>query len=226
VLCMSANAFGSDWAQLEAGTFRFRDPLNLERRFIPVRLDGARIKGSLTQFLYINWLPADREQEYAKLLEACRHPATWPRPPKRHAAHGSPRGRAPMRGLDQLRADGLDRTEVLRAIRQSHRAVWDYRDSLEWVQRLSARPKSAESDEARDTRAATREYCGNRNVNAWQQAAATLPIILRAGEHLGIPTREFKNLIAHSPHSSEWLEGVEALVQQIEEHLGAEPDDC
>jgi hypothetical protein len=24
VLCMSANAFGSDWAQLEAGTFRFR----------------------------------------------------------------------------------------------------------------------------------------------------------------------------------------------------------
>ena len=35
VLCMSANAFGSDWAQLEAGTFRFRDPLNQERRFSP-----------------------------------------------------------------------------------------------------------------------------------------------------------------------------------------------
>ena len=33
VLCMSANAFGSDWAQLEAGTFRFRDPLNKDRRF-------------------------------------------------------------------------------------------------------------------------------------------------------------------------------------------------
>ena len=31
VLCMSANAFGSDWAQLESGTFRFRDPLNKER---------------------------------------------------------------------------------------------------------------------------------------------------------------------------------------------------
>ena len=33
VLCMSAQAFGSDWAQLEAGTcerrnLRFRDPLN------------------------------------------------------------------------------------------------------------------------------------------------------------------------------------------------------
>ncbi len=39
VLCMSANAFGSDWAALEAGTFRFRDPMNRERRFIPLRLD-------------------------------------------------------------------------------------------------------------------------------------------------------------------------------------------
>ena len=54
VLCMSANAFGSDWAQLEAGTFRFRDPLNKERRFIPLRLDDALIKGSLAQFLYFN----------------------------------------------------------------------------------------------------------------------------------------------------------------------------
>ena len=44
VLCMSAHAFGSDWAQLEAGTFRFRDPLNKERRFIPLRLDDAHTK--------------------------------------------------------------------------------------------------------------------------------------------------------------------------------------
>ena len=51
VLCMSANAFGSDWAQLESGTFRFRDPLNKERRFLPLRLDDAPIKGSLAQFL-------------------------------------------------------------------------------------------------------------------------------------------------------------------------------
>jgi small GTP-binding protein len=72
VLCMSAHAFGSDWAQLESGTFRFRDPLNKERRFIPLRLDDAPIKGSLGQFLYINWLPAEREQAYAKLLEACQ----------------------------------------------------------------------------------------------------------------------------------------------------------
>jgi hypothetical protein len=82
MLCMSANAFGSDWAQLEAGTFRFRDPLNTERRFIPLRLDDAPIKGSLAQFLYINYLPAVREEAYAKLLQACRRPTTWPKPEK------------------------------------------------------------------------------------------------------------------------------------------------
>ena len=52
VLCMSANAFGSDWAQLEAGMFGrgnlpFRDPLNRERRFIPLRLDDAPSKAPL-----------------------------------------------------------------------------------------------------------------------------------------------------------------------------------
>jgi len=72
VLCMSANAFGSDWTQLEAGTFRFRDPLNKERRFIPLRLDDTPIKSSLAQFLYIDWRAKDHEQQYAKLLDACR----------------------------------------------------------------------------------------------------------------------------------------------------------
>jgi hypothetical protein len=68
VLCMSAQAFGADWAQWEAGTcrrrnLRFRDPLNRERRFIPLRLDDAPTKGSLAQFLYINWRPAVRDLE-------------------------------------------------------------------------------------------------------------------------------------------------------------------
>lgn len=72
VLCISEHAFGSDWAQLESGTFRFRDPLNKERRFIPLRLDNTPVKGSLAQFLCINWFPGVREQEYPKLLEACR----------------------------------------------------------------------------------------------------------------------------------------------------------
>jgi hypothetical protein len=57
--CLTAQASGSDRAQLEAGTFRFRDPLNQERRFIPLRLDDDPIKSSLAQFLYINWGPAN-----------------------------------------------------------------------------------------------------------------------------------------------------------------------
>jgi hypothetical protein len=75
VLCMSGNAFRSDWAQMEAGTFRFRDPLNKERRFIPLRLDDAPIKGALAQLLFIDWRAEDREQAYAMLLDACRPPA-------------------------------------------------------------------------------------------------------------------------------------------------------
>src|SRR5215510_12100536 len=75
VLCMSAQAFGSDWANLESYTYRFRDPLNKERRFIPLRLDATPLKGSLAQFLYIDWQADDREREYPKLLEACRPPA-------------------------------------------------------------------------------------------------------------------------------------------------------
>ena len=47
VLCRSANAFGSDWAQWESGTFQMhghqalRYPLNKERRSRPPRLDEA-----------------------------------------------------------------------------------------------------------------------------------------------------------------------------------------
>src|ERR1035437_4325332 len=84
VLCMSANAFGEDWARLESGTLRFRDPLNKERRFIPLRLDNAPIKGSLAQFDYINWFPANREEEYPKLVEACRLLKAAPIPERLH----------------------------------------------------------------------------------------------------------------------------------------------
>ena len=75
VLCMSANAFDSDWTQLESQTIRFRDPLNKERRLIPLRLDKAPIRGSLAQFLYIKWYPETRDQELQNLLNACRPPA-------------------------------------------------------------------------------------------------------------------------------------------------------
>ena len=88
VLCMSANAFGSDWAQLESGTFRFRDPLNRERRFIPLRLDDSPIRSSLAQFLYIDWRPRNRGEEYSKLVEACRPEVIQPAPEQPVAGEG------------------------------------------------------------------------------------------------------------------------------------------
>jgi small GTP-binding protein len=72
VLCMSANAFGSEWAQLEAGTFRFRDPLNKDRRLIFLRLDDLPIRDSLAGSLYIYWRSEVREPAYSLLLGACQ----------------------------------------------------------------------------------------------------------------------------------------------------------
>jgi GTPase SAR1 family protein len=69
---MSANAFGSDWVSLEGHTAIFRDPQNLERRFLPLRLDDAPIKAMLRGYAYINWQSeADRQAQLARLLEAC-----------------------------------------------------------------------------------------------------------------------------------------------------------
>jgi hypothetical protein len=75
VLCMSAQAFASDWATLESQTFRFRDPLNKQRRFMPLLLTDAAIPGSLSQFKYVDWR-ADREQAYRELREACEQART------------------------------------------------------------------------------------------------------------------------------------------------------
>ncbi|MEB3167964.1 MAG: TIR domain-containing protein [Synechococcaceae cyanobacterium] len=72
LFCMSANAFGSDWAQLESHTAIFRDPLNRDRRFVPLRLDDAPIKAMLRGYAYLDWRPsADRGAEWGRLLEAC-----------------------------------------------------------------------------------------------------------------------------------------------------------
>ena len=72
LLCMSANAFGSDWVSLEGHTAIFRDPQNLERRFVPLRLDDAPIKAMLRGYAYIDWRPgADREAGWGRLLGAC-----------------------------------------------------------------------------------------------------------------------------------------------------------
>jgi TIR domain len=70
ILCMSSHAFGTDWVELESQTFRFRDPLNRGRRFIPLLLDDEPIKGSVAQFKYLDWRAAG-DEAYNDLLAAC-----------------------------------------------------------------------------------------------------------------------------------------------------------
>jgi len=69
LLCMSDNAFRYDWPMLESRTFRFRDPLNAERRLILLRLDEAQIPPSLKNHPYIAWHSGD-ETRFAVLLRA------------------------------------------------------------------------------------------------------------------------------------------------------------
>jgi small GTP-binding protein len=71
VLCMSAKAIGSEWDQLEAGTFRFRDPLNQDRRFIPLWLDDCDGRMSVMPYAHVDWREKASE-EYARLVESCR----------------------------------------------------------------------------------------------------------------------------------------------------------
>lgn len=72
VLCMSANAFDSEWAQLQSQTLRFRDPLNFGRRFVLVRLDETKPKDSLAQVLYIDLRLAHLNEGYTRLRDACQ----------------------------------------------------------------------------------------------------------------------------------------------------------
>jgi small GTP-binding protein len=129
VLCMSAHAFGSDWAQLEAGTFRFRDPLNKERRFVPLRLDQTPAKGSLAQFLHISWLTVERDQAYPRLLEACRQPLSRPRSARRAASPAEPAERVVRLDYEHAsikayvsRSDGK---QVLTCDRDATVRLWD-----------------------------------------------------------------------------------------------------
>ncbi len=65
VLVMSEHSLGnksaSEWLTLERHTKTnrhwrlFRDPINQQRRFIPLRLDDCDIKDSLEQFAYVDW---------------------------------------------------------------------------------------------------------------------------------------------------------------------------
>lgn len=70
LLCISKHALGADWVQLESQSVRFRDPLNQERRVIPLRLDDAEVQGSLAQFRALDWR-GKTAAAFAQLCSLC-----------------------------------------------------------------------------------------------------------------------------------------------------------
>ena len=69
ILCMSQNAFDSEWVSLERHTMLFRDPGNKDRRFIPFLLADCDIPLLLKQYAYLDW--SDKSKTvYQKLLDS------------------------------------------------------------------------------------------------------------------------------------------------------------
>lgn len=117
VLAMSRHALESEWATLESGTFRFRDPTNKARRFIPLRLDDADIKDSLKQFAYVDWRKRSDEQ-YENLLRTCR-PVETPSP-LGSRSDGSLENVAELSGLTSIAVS----SDCGRALTETTAPVW------------------------------------------------------------------------------------------------------
>ena len=69
VLVMSPHAFGSDWVSMERTTVMHRDPMNKERRFIPLLLEACDIPDTIRRYRYVDWR-AESDDEYEKLIRA------------------------------------------------------------------------------------------------------------------------------------------------------------
>jgi hypothetical protein len=71
ILGMSDEAFSSDWVALERQTSTFRDPMNRERRFVPILLANTEIPEMLAPFFYVD-LRVITDNSMGKLLAACQ----------------------------------------------------------------------------------------------------------------------------------------------------------
>lgn len=84
ILAMSTHTFAVDWLTVERRTQLFRDPVNVERRFIPLRLDDSEVMEGLKPYHYLDW--RDRsEQQYQLLLISCGHGITAEMPDEENA---------------------------------------------------------------------------------------------------------------------------------------------
>jgi WD40 repeat protein len=70
-LCMTKNAFRSDWVGLERSTVLFRDPSNKGRRFVPLLMEACEIPDTLRRYAYIDYHD-DNADGLEKLIASCR----------------------------------------------------------------------------------------------------------------------------------------------------------
>lgn len=90
VLCLSDNAFGSDWGRLEGETLRFREPLNdaprypdpfnRSRQLLLLWLEHESFDGFMEGYLNIDWRQEYREAAYPRFLSVCQPPVEMPVP--------------------------------------------------------------------------------------------------------------------------------------------------
>ncbi len=93
ILCMSQAAFGSDWVKLERNTSIFRDPINKDRRLIPLLLEDCKIPAVLRRLSYLDWR-SESDEVLAQLVQSCQPPKqkAQTRSQRRHASFALPTG--------------------------------------------------------------------------------------------------------------------------------------
>ncbi len=96
ILCMSPNAFGSDWVGLERSTVLFRDPSNADRRFIPLLLADCELPDTLRRFKYVDYR-TEAKAAFAELLAVCglEAPVMTPAPTLRRKSKVSAKESSP-----------------------------------------------------------------------------------------------------------------------------------
>lgn len=74
VLCWSKQAGRSQWCQFEAAAKLCRDPINSQRRLIPITLDGTPLKGPMLESLWqLDWsVKRDRSRVLSQIVSCCR----------------------------------------------------------------------------------------------------------------------------------------------------------
>ena len=104
LLFVSKAVLGIQWQQMEKQTFKFRDPINPERRFIPVRLDEASLPETLRQLEHVEWREEQAGEVLARLIAVCAPPEPKPTARGSAVARSTPRNRYRLNPSSPIRA--------------------------------------------------------------------------------------------------------------------------